>query len=153
MLVSVLLVESAGDFRGLDPGDLLHLARVGQTGDVEDDGAEVVVGAAGPILVGLGEIVTALALQVRRTQGRALVQLRAFDLPGIHHEGPGRVLEIDDVEPALAAGRDVRIGPRELLLDLDVREAPRDVRHHVHVGGGLLSGDRSRSVADLGGGR
>src|SRR6185436_3445948 len=105
-------------------------------------------------LYGLRIVVSVLELEVFVLQSPdALVQLGAIDLPVVDAPRPGGILEADDVHPSavcrpIEAG-DVRIGSRELLLDLDVthREDPPEwnVRHDPHVGASELAGARHRA--------
>ena len=122
MLVRDALVKTTGRFRILDPAYFLDLGGVGETGYVEDHGAQIVVRAAHLKLGCDGHVVPAVSLHVGRVEcpGPA-VDIRVFDGPMPEHVGLCRILELDDVE---ATGREatayICVRPRELLLHLDI---------------------------------
>src|SRR6185503_17035163 len=111
MLVREVFVEAAGSLRLTDSGYFPDLGCVGQSGDIENDGAEVHVRAALLELEALQEVVPAFALHVHRAQGAGpAVNFRFGNGPIVDDLRFAGVLDIDDPES----------GGREAVTDVDV---------------------------------
>src|SRR5439155_17157409 len=124
---------------------LLHSRGVRQTGDVEDCGGKVHVGAGRAELKRFQVVVTPALFEVVPV-GATLshVELHVPDAPRVNPSGEVRVGQTDDVEAGIAeCPGHIDVRPRQFLLDLDVagREplTELDVRDDMDVGATLLS--------------
>ncbi len=138
VLVGEDVVETAGRGGVADPGHQLDLARVGEAGHVEDDGAEVGVGASLHELKRLHVVVLLADLEVLAVHGAdAAVKLGVLDVPVEDLARMRGVLHVVDLGVEVDEPADVDVGPAGVLLHLYVRRFPRagicdDVAEHVH---------------------
>ena len=136
----------------------------GRSGDVEDDGADFRVGSALSELDRLNVVVAVADLELLAVHGSALVQFLILDPPRVDDLGVVRVFDADHVKALLLAHPtsgvvdpagsppNVDIGPRQLLLHVDVGDREirpqRHVREHVHVGAPSHAGCGRVGVGD-----
>src|SRR3972149_4055464 len=102
MPVGEHLVEAARRLRRADPADLTNGRRVREAGDIEHDGADLVVRTSARKLTALLVVVAAFPLKTLPAQAppapAGLVQLRILDPPFVKNPGTSGVLHADDRE-------------------------------------------------------
>ena len=111
VLVQIALMRPTQPLLVSDTADFLHLRRVRQPSDVEDDRDDVGIGSALVELEGFDVVVAAAELEVLSARGRTLMQFGILDPPGVHHGGLLRIPEVHDVKPGQAGAGDVRVRP------------------------------------------
>ena len=126
VLVDENVVEAARQLRLGEAADFFDGRWIREPADVEDDRAQVGVGATLAELHRQDYVVTVLPLVVLDVLAAGTcVQVLVLDAPAVDHLGLVRVMKVDDVHPLLAfatehLARNIRIRARQILFDLDV---------------------------------